>query len=426
MRIRLRAMALAFVGVCAAGFAVAHPRPVVDPAATAPELAPQYATPVEALDAHVLGHGETLSQVLSRASVGGPDLSGLLLAVREYIDPRRLLPNTSVLVRRWAETGSPRAVEVAVNRDSTVRVLRDELGWVGEMVVTPTVVDTVWVAGRIEEGGSIARSVASDPSLDMPQSERDLLVVKLAQEIYGWALNFTSDIHPGDEFRVVYEREVRPDGTSRRSRVLAAEIVNRGTPLPATLFEAYDGRPDYYDERGRSLRLQFSRYPVEYVRITSNFNWRRYHPVLRRTRAHLGTDFGTGYGAPILSTADGTISFAGWDGGYGNLVRIDHGNGYETRYAHLSRFEKGIRRGARVRQGQRVGYSGATGLATAPHLHYEFRRYGQPVDPRTVRLPAAPPVPPSRMEEFRRLLEERTVLLAGAVPPGDPGVLPAD
>lgn len=424
MRIRMRVLALAILGVWAAGFAVVHPRPAPDPVASAPVLAPQYAPPAEAVDAHVLGSGETLSEVLTRASLAGPDLNGLVLAIREQVDPRRLLPNTSVLVRRWAESGSPRAVEVELNADSTVLLNRNAVGWTGEMRVTPTVVDTVYLAGRVGEGGSIYQAVLNHQDLELPRKEREALVWQLAH-IYGWELDFSHDIYPGDSFRVVYEREARPDGTSRSSRVLVAEVVNRGRSLPAILFEAHAAGPDYYNAEGRSLRLQFRRYPVAYPRITSNFNWRRYHPILKRNRPHLGTDFGTGYGAPILSTADGVVSFAGWDGGYGNLVKIEHGNGYETRYAHLSRFAKTIRRGRRVKQGETIGYSGATGLATAPHLHYEFRRHGQPVDPRGVRLPAAPPVPRDRMDEFRSVAEQRTVLLAGAVPPEE-RALPAD
>ena len=423
MQIRLRVLALVLLAISAGGFAAVQPRTVEDPATNAPVLAPQYAPPAEVVDAHVLREGEALSQVLFRASLGD-ELSGLLLALQEHADPRRLLPRTSVLVRRWADSGSPRAVEVSLDPDHTVRLERDEVGWTSHMVLTPTVVDTVYVAGRLGEGDNIFNAITGHPGLDLPEAERISLAYKLA-DIYGWVLDFTHDMHPGDEFRVVYEREARPDGTSRASRVLVAEIVNQGHMLPAVLFDAYEAGPDYYGREGRSLRLQFRRYPVEIVRITSNFNWRRYHPVLKRNRPHLGTDFGTGYGAKILSTADGTVSFAAWDGGYGNLVKINHGNGYETRYAHLSRFAPGVKRGTRVKQGQVIGYSGATGLATAPHLHYELRQHGRPVNARSVRLPAAPPVPKSKMEEFRGILDARTTLLARTAVP-DTGALPAD
>lgn len=413
MTMRIRVVLLGILGLWAAGFAVAHPRSPVDPAATAPELAALYAAPAEETDEHVLQRGETLSEVFARANLARADLPALLLAMREHIDPRRILPNTPVLVRRWAGTGTPRAVELGVNPDSTVRLKRGEDGWTAELLLTPTTTDTVYVGGKLGPGGSVYTAVARHPGLHMPLREREALVWNLAH-IYGWELNFAHDMRPDDTFRVVYERKVRPDGTSRGGRVLAAEIVNEGRLIPAIHFDPRGDGGDYFNGEGKSLRLAFNRYPVDLPRITSNFAGRRFHPVLKKNRPHLGTDFGTGHGAPIKTTADGVIRQAGWDGGYGNLVRIDHGNGYETRYAHLSRFAPGIRPGKRVKQGQLIGYSGATGLATGPHLHYELRQFGRAVDPRTVRLPAAPPVPKEHMEAFRSLLGERETLLAAA------------
>lgn len=403
-------MLLGLVGLSVGGFAVASPKPVVDPAATAPTVAPAYAPPVEAVEDHVLRRGETLSEVFQRAHLGGSDLSGIVLSVREYIDPRRILPNTAIRVRRWTESGLPRAVEIVLNQDSTMRLNREPVGWYGEMLLTPTVVDTVSIAGELGPGGSLYSAMVHHADLPLPFKEKEALVWKLAH-IYGWELDFAHDMRPGDRFRVVYEREARPDGTSRAARVLVAEMVNQGRELPAILFDPRGDGGDYFNADGKSLRLAFLRYPVDFPRITSNFSWRRYHPILKKNRPHLGTDFGTGHGAPVRSTADGVMAYAAWDGGYGNLARVKHGNGYETRYAHLSRFAPGIRKGVRVKQGQIIGYSGDTGLATAPHLHYELRQGGRPVNPRTVRLPAAPPVPADRMAAFRVLSAERVALL---------------
>jgi murein DD-endopeptidase MepM/ murein hydrolase activator NlpD len=367
------------------------------------------------VEEHVLRRGETLSDVFGRAALAG-EMSGLLLALREHVDPRRILPNTRVLVRRWAEDGSPRGVDVLLNSDSMVRLSRGPLTWTGEVQFTPTVVDTVVVAGVIERGSSLYSTMVHRANLDMPLREREALVWRLGH-IYGWELNFASDMHPGDTFRVIFERDVRPDGTSREARVLVADVVNQGRSIAAVLFDPAGDGGDYFRPDGRSLRLTFNRYPVDFPRITSNFAPNRYHPVLHRNRPHLGTDFGTGYGAPVKTTADGTVSFAGWDGGYGNLIKIDHGNGYETRYAHLSRFAPSVRRGVRVKQGQVIGYTGATGLATAPHLHYEIRHHGRAADARTIRLPAAPPVPESQMDAFRELASERDALLASVPVP---------
>jgi murein DD-endopeptidase MepM/ murein hydrolase activator NlpD len=415
MMIRIQALAISAVVALVVGFGVVQPRATVAPVESVPVMAALYAVPAEVVEEHVLGRGETLSEVFGRAALAG-EMSGLLLALREHVDPRRILPNTRVLVRRWAEDGSPRGVDVLLNSDSMVRLNRGPLSWTGEVQVTPTVVDTVVVAGVIERGSSLYSTMVHRANLDMPLREREALVWRLGH-IYGWELNFASDMHPGDTFRVIFERDVRPDGTSREARVLAADVVNQGRSIAAVLFDPDGDGGDYFRPDGRSLRLTFNRYPVDFPRITSNFAPNRYHPVLHRNRPHLGTDFGTGYGAPVKTTADGTVSFAGWDGGYGNLIKIDHGNGYETRYAHLSRFAPSVRRGARVKQGQVIGYTGATGLATAPHLHYEIRHHGRAADARTIRLPAAPPVPESQMDAFRELASERDALLASVPVP---------
>jgi murein DD-endopeptidase MepM/ murein hydrolase activator NlpD len=415
MMIRFQALAIGAVVALVVGFGVVQPRVTADAVEIVPTTATLYAAPAEVVEEHVLSRGETLSDVFGRAALTG-EMSGLLLALREHVDPRRILPNTRVLVRRWAEDGSPRAVDVLLNSDSMVRLNRGPLSWSGELQLTPTIVDTIVVAGVIERGSSLYSTMVHRANLDMPLREREALVWRLGH-IYGWELNFASDMHPGDTFRVIFERDVRPDGTSRDARVLVADVVNQGRSISAILFDPDGDGGDYFRPDGRSLRLTFNRYPVDFPRITSNFAPNRYHPVLHRNRPHLGTDFGTGYGAPVKTTADGTVSFTGWDGGYGNLIKIDHGNGYETRYAHLSRFAPSVRRGTRVKQGQVIGYTGATGLATAPHLHYEIRHHGRAADARTVRLPAAPPVPGAQMEAFRELASERETLLASVPVP---------
>ncbi|MDX1675702.1 MAG: M23 family metallopeptidase [Longimicrobiales bacterium] len=424
MKTRLWAYLIGVLGLLAAGVAVVYPEPP-DPAETAPTLAPVYAPPAELMTTRLVRHGETLSEVFARAELPASERGRLALAVQEQVNPRRIRPNTPVVIRRWAEDGSPRTVEVALNADSTVLLRRSPVGWDSDLRLTPTRVDTVAFAGRLGSGGSLYAAVVDHPDLAaLPFREREALVWRMATSVYGWQLDFAHDMRPGDSYRVVFEREARPDGSSRSNRVLVAEIVNQGDTIPAIHFDPGDRRGDYFGDDGESLRLAFLRYPVDYPRITSNFSWRRYHPILKRNRPHLGTDFGTGRGAPVRSTADGVVRSARWDGGYGNLAKIYHGNGYETRYAHLSRFAPGIRPGVRVTQGQIIGYSGDTGLATAPHLHYELRQHGQPRDPRRVRLPAAPPVPEDRMERFQQVVTERLALLP-ALPAPQPETIAA-
>jgi murein DD-endopeptidase MepM/ murein hydrolase activator NlpD len=401
---------VAVVGVTIGGASIWRPRELPADPLHAPTLGVLYAAPVERVETHVLENGQTISAVLARAAINGSELAEVLLGLREHFNPRRLAGGVEITVRRWARDDSPRAVEVRVNADTTVRLVRDDLGWAGHLMLTPVDVDTMYGAGVIEAGRTLYEAIVNDIDSPLSAPERSQLVYALA-EIYEYKLDFTREIQPGDRYRIVYEREARPDGSARDRRILAAEIRNGGRTYSAVWFDADEDVRGYYDAEGRPLRTGFSLYPVDFPRITSNFNPRRYHPILGVHRAHLGTDFGARSGTPVQTTADGTVVFAGYSGGYGNMVRIRHMNGYETRYAHLSRFGKGIRAGTRVKQKQVVGYVGRTGLATAPHLHYELRKEGRAINARTAKLPAAPPLAPSYRARFSSVAAERLALL---------------
>jgi murein DD-endopeptidase MepM/ murein hydrolase activator NlpD len=295
-----------------------------------------------------------------------------------------------------------------VNADSTLRLVKAESRWNGEVVITPTVVDTVYAGGVIRS--TLYETVVFDEQSRLPIPDRRSLVYELAS-VYEYKLDFTREIQPGDEYRLVYEREVRPDGTSRSKKILAAEITTRGRRYPAFWFDGSSEIRGYFDDEARPLAVGFSRYPVAFPRITSNFNPNRYHPILKTVRAHVGTDFGAPTGTPVMSTANGVVTFAGVNSGYGNMVEIRHFNGYTTRYAHLSRFAAGIRPGTRVSQKDVIGYVGATGLATAPHLHYELRVSGRAVDARTAKLPDTPPIPGALRTRFLAVAATRSALL---------------
>jgi murein DD-endopeptidase MepM/ murein hydrolase activator NlpD len=382
--------------------------PAPDPE-KAPTLGVLYAAPVEKVETHVLSPGQTLSGVLARARITGQDMADLLLGLRQHLNPSRLSTNTEITVRRWNRNDEPRAIEVRLNSDSTVRLVKLETRWDGEVVITPTVVDTVYAGGTIER--TLYEAIVFNEQSRLPISDRRALVADLAG-VYEYKLDFTREIRPGDAFRIVYEREVRPDGTARSRKILAAEMTVGGRSYEAFWYDSGDNRVrGYYDAEARPLAHGFSRYPVAFVRITSPFNPRRFHPILRTVRAHVGTDFGAPIGTPVMSTAAGTVTFAGVRGGYGNLIEISHANGFTTRYAHLSRFAAGIRPGARVSHKQVIGYVGMTGLATAPHLHYELRINGRPVDASRARLPDAPPIPGALRTRFLAVAAERAALL---------------
>ncbi len=219
----------------------------------------------------------------------------------------------------------------------------------------------------------------------------DNLIMQLVG-IFGWDIDFALDIRSGDRFAVIYEELLKDGSKARDGAILAAEFSNHGKVFRAVRFVDDDGQADYYDEQGNSMRKAFLRTPVKFSRISSRFSLGRRHPILNRIRAHKGVDYAAPIGTPVKTTGNGKVIFAGRKGGYGNVLIIQHGGKYSTLYAHLSRFKRGIKRGKRVRQGQTIAYVGKTGLATGPHLHYEFRINGVHRNPLTVKLPKARPL----------------------------------
>ena len=224
-------------------------------------------------------------------------------------------------------------------------------------------------------------------------------IVELAK-VFGYDIDFAQDLRVGDRFSVVYEEVYRDGERLRAGDILAATFVNQGKRYNAFRYEFADGRREYFDADGRPMKKSFLRIPIEFARISSLFTSARRHPVLGTTRAHKGVDYAAGSGTPIMSAGDGRIAFAGWKNGYGRTVIVDHGRGYTTLYAHMSRFGK-AKTGARVGQGDVIGYVGASGLATGPHLHYEFRIAGVHRDPLKVTLPKPEPLPRAELARFQ-------------------------
>jgi murein DD-endopeptidase MepM/ murein hydrolase activator NlpD len=227
----------------------------------------------------------------------------------------------------------------------------------------------------------------------------DGTIMRLAG-IYAWDIDFALDIRGDDWFAVVYE-EVWQDGEKLRDgEIVAAEFSNQGRSYRAVRFADEDGRPRYYTPEGDSMRKAFLRAPVDFTRVSSNFNPNRLHPVLKTRRPHQGVDYAARTGTPIMAAGDGRVISAGVNGGYGKAVVLQHGGNVTTLYAHMSRIASGMRAGRKVRQGEIIGYVGMTGLASGPHLHYEYRVNGVHKNPRTVELPKADPVPAARRAEF--------------------------
>lgn len=228
----------------------------------------------------------------------------------------------------------------------------------------------------------------------------DNMTMKLAN-VFGWDIDFALDIRKGDRFSLIYEEIWRDGEYFKDGVILAARFVNRGDVFEAVRFDTGDGA-DYFDPEGRRMRKAFLRAPLNFTRVTSNFNPRRFHPVTQRIRPHNGTDYGAAPGTPVWSAGDGVVIESAYNRVNGHYVFVQHGNHIVTRYLHLSR--RDVKRGDRVRQGQTIGTVGSTGLATGPHLHYEFLVNGVHRDPRTVDLPPADPLP----SELRVAFAEHT------------------
>ena len=228
----------------------------------------------------------------------------------------------------------------------------------------------------------------------------DTMVLQLAKA-FGYDIDFAQDLRTGDRFSVIYDEVYRDGERLRNGDILAATFINRGKRYTAIRHVNSDGDVMYYNEEGRPLRTDFLRTPVEFTRISSKFTSGRMHPVLGRMRAHRGVDYAAPTGTPIRAAGDGKIIFRGKQNGYGNVVIVQHQGKYTTLYAHMSRFAKN-HVGERVRQGQTIGYVGMTGLATGPHLHYEFRVNGKHQDPLSVTLPKPEPLPASELVQFQR------------------------
>jgi len=225
-------------------------------------------------------------------------------------------------------------------------------------------------------------------------------IMTLANQIFGWDIDFALDIRKGDEFGVLYEQKLQDGRYVSDGRVLAAEFVNQGKTHRAVWFESKDGEVQgYFTPEGKGMRKAFLRAPLDFTRISSVFNPRRLHPLSGIIRAHKGVDYAAPTGTPIWAAGDGRIEFAGRKGGYGNAVIIDHGRGITTLYGHMSRFNKSARSGSKVSQGEIIGYVGSTGAATGPHLHYEYRINGEYKNPSTIPLPRTE-IPSQYLAEF--------------------------
>ncbi len=327
-----------------------------------------------------VGAGETLAGLLSRAGADRAELNAAMASIVDVYNPRQLRPGQEVSLFFRRDTGGAELTGIAFRSEPGATVTANRMAngsFAARQVLMPVTFEIARVSAAVDT--SLYAS-----ALDGGATDRE--VATLA-DAFAYDVDFQRDVRPGDHFELVFERFYDDEGnTVRTGDLLFLSLETRRGARAFYAFQAPgDSRPDWYDGDGKSARRFLMKTPINGARLSSGFGMRR-HPVLGYSRMHRGTDFAASIGTPILAAGDGTIARAGPYSTYGNYIRIRHGNGYETAYAHLSRFARGVRAGVAVRQGQVIGYVGNTGRSTGPHLHYEVLRRGQQVNPMNLQV----------------------------------------
>lgn len=332
--------------------------------------------------------GDTMEQIFRRNKLNLGDLASIvrLDEAGKYI--RRLRPGDKFEIRH--DKGQVIRIYRELDLTNALVVSRSESGFTSEIIDRPIELRRRLAYGRIET--SLFESAVD---AGMP----DKLIMNLAG-IFAWDVDFVFDIRRNDDYFILFEEIYRNGKYISDGEIVAAEFNNNGRSFRAVRYIDSSGRSDYFTPEGRSVRKAFIRAPVDFARISSSFNPRRKHPILNTIRAHRGVDYAAPPGTPIKAAGDGKVIFRGRKGGYGNAIILQHGGNITTLYGHMSRYANSSRLGKRVKQGQTIGYVGSTGLATAAHLHYEYRLNGVHRNPRTVTLPQAAPIKDEYRDDF--------------------------
>jgi murein DD-endopeptidase MepM/ murein hydrolase activator NlpD len=340
---------------------------------------------------HQVASGDSLARIFDRQGLDARLLHRIVNSGKEAASLAQIRPGQTLRFQ-YDENNDLTALELQRSRVEYLRV-----------AIADDEISAEQISKDVErQVGSAAGMIESSLFLDGQKAGlSDGLIMQLAT-IFGWDIDFALEIRAGDQFRVLYEEQYLEGEKLRDGPILAAEFTNRGKTYTAVRYESSDGEIGYFDADGHSKRRAFIRTPIKFARISSRYNPKRWHPVLKKWRSHKGVDYAAPRGTPIRATGDGRIVHRGTKGGYGRTVIVEHAGKYTTLYAHMSKYSKRAKRGNRVKQGQVIGYVGASGLASGPHLHYEFRVRGKHRDPLRVKLPKSLSLPKSEIAKFRK------------------------
>jgi murein DD-endopeptidase MepM/ murein hydrolase activator NlpD len=334
--------------------------------------------------------GDSLSVLFDRAKIKPAQLLELMKLGKATSELKRIHPGDIIKIIS-DEEGNLLSLNYQIDGIHYLQVERDDNQLTANILKHHIEVRTAYASGEIESSLFLASAGAG-----LSQNT----TMELAN-VFGWDIDFALDIRKGDKFTVIYEQRFKNGVKIKDGNILAAEFINQGKTFRALRYtDPVTNYTGYYSPDGHSLRKAFLRSPVKFSRISSRFTTKRYHPILHRFRSHKGVDYASGRGTPIRASGDGKVIYKGNKGGYGRTIIIKHGSRYTTLYAHMNSYNRKIRSGKRVKQGQVIGYVGSSGLASGPHLHYEFRVNGVHRNPLTVKFPSTKPIPKRYRDNF--------------------------
>lgn len=339
---------------------------------------------------HTIKSGESLASIFKSHQLSASTLYNIIKSGKAAAALKNIRPKQEL---RFASNsnGGIQILEYDIDRVKTLKVTATKDGFNSSYYEKPVEVSS----------NAVAVTINNSLYYDGKQAGlSDKTIMELAN-IFGWDIDFALNLRKGDSFSLLYETQFIDGQPIENGNVLAAEFINRGEKFSAVRFVNQEGHAEYYSPNGDSMRKTFLRTPIDFARVSSPFNLRRKHPVLNRIRAHKGVDYAALSGTPIKATGDGKITFLGVKGGYGRVVIIKHGQKYSTLYAHMSKYGR-YRKGSTIKQGQTIGYVGRSGLATGPHLHYEFLINGVHRNSLTVKFPAAKPIDKKLLAVFKQ------------------------